>query len=1001
MPADYDSIRKKNIKGYGEYTHHISYLGKLYTDRTHFIFELLQNAEDACATIVLFKVFEDRLEVLHDGRPFNESDVKGICGVGEGTKTEDLTKIGKFGIGFKSVYAYTNTPEIHSGKENFIIENYVRPYSTDPELLDNNFTTLFIFPFNNEEITPEKSCKEISERLINLNARTLLFLRKIEEIEYILPDSKTGTYLREGIINDSASREVTVIGQNNGKEEYESWLVFQASVSELEESENVNIEIAYRFSFETKKCKEINKINNSPLIVYFPTEKDTRLGFLIQGPYRTTPARDNIPKDDEWNQKLINKTAELVKASLHEIKGRDLLTVSFLDSLPIRAEDFPEDGMFYPIFDAVLESLSTEKLLPADDGSFTSADNGVLARGSDLRKLLTNEQLTDLYELDGPIKWISGKITQDRTPDLFNYLKNEVDVEVLTPEVFARKLSESFMKKQPDNWMVEFYNYISERKELWKKQSRYTGQTDGILISKPIIRLQSGEHVNPFYYGNHAHAYLLIDSDTSTSLPFVKKEITENESVYNFLKELGIPELDHIEEIINNILPKYKDNSKIISMKEHHQDIKTIVNAYNTDSYDEKNRLKKSLKLTPFILIEDCFNIEPEYCRLEELYFKNDDLKVYFSGNDSVAFVSSDYSEDTISMFKDIGLEDFVRIKYKEPDYQGHVVIKDSYGMHERGLDGFDLNIYIDGIENALMTPNPEKSEFIWNKIAVPYSDSIQGTIESCPRQTYDRAEKRHEISNFGHLLINSEWMPDTNGNFKKPADLKLDDLPESFIKDRKLANHLGMKQNLVAKFAEEVGISIEHIDIIQKNPEAFSQWIEGVGKKDTQPAFPTKPVKNHERRQEKFEEQFSQSPEKQYKKRERNTRITNKLIDPIIWLRSNYTNEEGQMVCQICKEEMPFRKKNGEYYFEKKEMLSNEYFKKEHETQYLALCPVCAAKYNEFIINDNEAMEKLKENFVNSESCEVEIILGNQYASIRFIESHYHDLKLILNESI
>ena len=42
---------------------------------------------------------------------FNERDVRGVCGVGEGTKAEDLTQIGKFGIGFKSVYAYTFNPE--------------------------------------------------------------------------------------------------------------------------------------------------------------------------------------------------------------------------------------------------------------------------------------------------------------------------------------------------------------------------------------------------------------------------------------------------------------------------------------------------------------------------------------------------------------------------------------------------------------------------------------------------------------------------------------------------------------------------------------------------------------------------------------------------------------------------------------------------------------------------------------------------------------------------
>ena len=134
---------------------------------------------------------------------------KGCAVVGEGTKTEDLTQIGKFGIGFKSVYAYTATPEIHSGSENFKIENYVRPYPVPSKPTGNSWTTLFVFPFNTESISPETACKEISACLHNLSARTLLFLRKINEIEYKLPSSTGGVYLREEIAR-GPGRQVSV-----------------------------------------------------------------------------------------------------------------------------------------------------------------------------------------------------------------------------------------------------------------------------------------------------------------------------------------------------------------------------------------------------------------------------------------------------------------------------------------------------------------------------------------------------------------------------------------------------------------------------------------------------------------------------------------------------------------------------------------------------------------------------------------------------------------------
>ena len=114
VPADYEQIRDENIARYGWDTAVLELLGQLYSERTHFIFELIQNAEDAGATELAFELFEDRLEVRHDGRPFTEADVRGVCGVGE-RQVGDLTKIGQFGIGFKSVYAYTRSPRIYSG----------------------------------------------------------------------------------------------------------------------------------------------------------------------------------------------------------------------------------------------------------------------------------------------------------------------------------------------------------------------------------------------------------------------------------------------------------------------------------------------------------------------------------------------------------------------------------------------------------------------------------------------------------------------------------------------------------------------------------------------------------------------------------------------------------------------------------------------------------------------------------------------------------------------
>ena len=184
VPADYGKIRDENIARYGWDTAVLDLLGQLYSERTHFIFELIQNAEDAGATELAFELFGDRLEVRHDGRPFTEADVRGVCGVGQSAKSGDLTKIGQFGIGFKSVYAYTRTPRVHSGGEHFRIDMYVRPSAVDPpgEGGEDGGRTLFVFPFDHGTVSAAVAVREIAAALTTIAPGTLLFLTSIRRL---------------------------------------------------------------------------------------------------------------------------------------------------------------------------------------------------------------------------------------------------------------------------------------------------------------------------------------------------------------------------------------------------------------------------------------------------------------------------------------------------------------------------------------------------------------------------------------------------------------------------------------------------------------------------------------------------------------------------------------------------------------------------------------------------------------------------------------------------
>ena len=826
MPSNYKKICEDNIRRRGEEFDDIGQLisEQLYSDRSHFVYELLQNAEDAlerrfrqspndrshCA--VQFRLFCDRLEFRHFGTLFNEEDVRGISDVLKGTKKEDFVQIGKFGIGFKSVYAFTASPEIHSGDEHFVIKRYIRPEAKapKPDFKIKHGETVFIFPFDHENLSANQAFDLILNKLRELGSRVLLFLRRIDEIKWsVEPDGEKGQYLKE-IKKDKSCKtahRVTVIGEKNDQEEEENWLLFERSVMAPDNSNHVHIEIGFRLEVNQKDNTEcIKKINDSPLVVYFPTKKDTRMGFLIQGPYRTTPARNDILENDDWNKKLIKETVELVVEALRQLKKIGLLSVPLLEALPIRCSDsqyYYSNGGYYgefcPIFTKVREALMKKELLPTNDGTFVAARNAKLIRGAELMKILNQEQLSALFQSDNEIKWLSDEITQDRTPDLRSYLMQELEVEEVDPEVFARNLFAQFLASQDDEWFIRFYEFLSGQKALWQ-------HSWSVLRNKPILRLQDGSHVNPFRNDGSPNASLAVGTDTETSLPIVKVTLSSDEKVQKFLQELGVPELDIVEEVIREILPKYTDDSVTIESEENKRDLKKIEQAYKTDSQEKRERLKKELRTTPFILAERPSLKKTVYRKPDQVYFGSDELCMYFSGNDCFVYISLEHPQS--GLFKDLGVMEIVRVQRKRGNVQGYVLIADYHGWHKRGLEGFDPDIHVEGLECAMANPTEKKSAFIWNKIAIPNSDCIRGIVEKSTKQTYQDSEEEHQTSKFGNLLTVTAWLPDANGKMHKPSDIALNALPKSFVRNEKLADQLGMKKDVVAKLLEEAGIS-------------------------------------------------------------------------------------------------------------------------------------------------------------------------------------------------
>ena len=155
--------------------------------------------------------------------------------------------------------------------------------------------------------------------------------------------------------------------------------------------------------------------------------------------------------------------------------------------------------------------------------------------------------------------------------------------------------------------------------------------------------------------------------------------------------------------------------------------------------------------------------------------------------------------------------------------------------------------------------------------------------------------------------------------------------------------------------------------------------------------------LRNPDRRTQQLQQQLRDATKKNYETRPRSVRTTRGTIDPRTQLREEYMNDSGKMECQLCKKVMPFKDREGNPYFEAVEALTNDHFTKEHEAQFLALCPECAARYTEFVKRVPEAVANLKDELMKADGLEVPLQVGELKTSIRFSTKHWHDMQIIL----
>lgn len=817
-----------------DHSHEI--IADLYSDPSHFFYEILQNADDAIASEVYFNLKDDCLEILHNGEKlFNFDDIKSITTVGSSTKKNNVNSIGKFGAGFKSVFSITISPQIHSGDYHFRITDFIVPEEIEPVDYGNN--TFISIPFNHPKLSKNILYDQITKRLKTLEAESLIFLKNIRKIKWNNKE-ENGCYLGE--IKDTKAYITTIVNDN---EEIQEYLIFNKNIN-IEMSQ-LKLVVAYLLDSETNK---LIPLSDKKLFVFFPTNEETRLKFLVHAPYKTNPSRETIPFIDEQNKVITTELSNLIAESIFEVKSTGYLDVDFLSMLPISSEE--DHPIYKAAFCEVKKIIKNHEILPAyNENTYTSSENSILAGERKLSDLL---DINDNFNLFGRTTWLSTSITEKKsTRNLRDYLIKEIEIPEISTEKFCSLITMDFIKKKSDDWIIDFYSTITANETLYKAKD-YRGKR-GILREKPIIRLEDGSHISSENELGEIQVYL--PSEQTSKFRTVKKTIAKNEKAKELFKKIGIKEPDQISEIKEFIFPIY-NNKSAVKESESKDDFDRVFSIWLGANEYKQKEIIDTLKQLYFIGGRNhagLFVLE----KPENIYLKIENLRAWFDENnvDNVIFLDEFFSKPLYRTFLDrLGVQKGIKI------YGNNDVHISQHGWYKRSINGFNPEFNIQGLKFSLERINIFRSKYLWSTI-INYPSKLKGHIEFRTNQRDSYTKSNEDFSVAQKLLTQHYWLYDKSQKLiEKPLnEIMLSDLNSVYEITHenidKLVYGLGFKLDEIKEFEEKTGkkvISQEEYDELQElrkqkenNSEAPDQpqWSPDFSPFDILPAEDTSPI--------------------------------------------------------------------------------------------------------------------------------------------------------------
>jgi hypothetical protein len=971
-----------------------------------YIWELLQNAEDAHAENVSIRLNKDHLFFQHDGSlKFSLNDAIAISKVGFSGKTNQPS-IGQFGVGFKSVFKYAQSVEIYAGNLRFALENYTKIINNIPninQVTDNEQLTSFKIIFKKN--LQESAVKDSLEILKGLNHESLLFLKHLKEIT--IETDELQSKIQKEEIGKSRLRVSTT---KNRERETTYW--YQRTQPVVTEIKDGNAETkSFRDTYlgyaikmaESNGQYKFEQVDKAKIFTYFPlSDQTSNLKFHIHAPFVIDLNRsmlDTNPKNMVENNRLIGMVSTLLAADILEMHAAKEIDESLLTVLPIKSDNLP--SYLTPINQSIREIFQNNKMVKISDGVYANPEE-VFQAAPEIIKLIGNEGIAlynkvtnnNLLRID-PGKSIKGKYFLPKSAEarISSFLRH-IGVALIDDgkvlEFFKElnfalgrqgKLDITELQKSLIEWLEsksdidirQIYSML-EKLEI----------TKGNLLNLPIFRTWLGNG-NDYLKVNEVYLATTLDQNDvdviKTSVYF--KDYAEKEKLQNLqilFENIGVKEKDEWVVLERSV----RKETHPESLEKEQLRIAHFLKLYNKD----RNRFLNIARNSIF-LVGEKFGSEDKYWVPPSTIFRSTSefnvTKLNSLAEESekelTLWSGYDLSPEFENMTRDLGVNTDLKIGEKTQRLSFLQTI----------LNSKDLSLII----------------ILWNFLKnVDYSD------------LKTRHGKQEWDTDLLQQLKETEWIPMMDGSFVTPYECDPEKLPEAFKNPTGIffstltefggkIRDTAIKNERTIALAKEAGFeSPEHMAIALNIVQIYSmEELEKMLKTDQMREYTN--IYNREDEVTSAKKKERNNPEKNYIEESITTRITyeegqQKRKDQ---LKQIYGSASGDISCQMChQKQMPFKTPVGpdgiEWDYFEGVMLFTKY-KKESSVNAIALCPNCSAKVKNFRnhskgLSDSEIkreIERLKNdldhaNLNNSELFFEFEILGASYA-MKFNKRH------------